>query len=258
MPETITSLQNARVKLVSQLQSKARVRRTERKIVLEGMRLIRDAVEQKHRPEFLFYEPKTVDWNFLAQLQNQNITLIEVNDEVMKHVSETQSPQGIIGVFPIPQPKLPKSPQRVLVLDAITEPGNMGTILRTAGAAGVQVVILAQGCVDPYNTKVLRGGMGAHFRVPILEASWSEIRGYCDGLPVYLAAGDGEVSYTAVDWTQAWTLVIGNEAHGVGEKSGTLDGTRIAIPMASNTESLNAAVATGVILFEAQRQRNKA
>ena len=257
MPETITSLQNNRVKLITQLQSKPRVRRTERKIVLEGMRLIRDAVDQKHRPEFLFYEPKTIDWNFLAQLQNQNMPLIEVTDEIMKHVSDTQAPQGIIGVFPIPQPKLPKSPQRVLVLDAITEPGNMGTILRTAGAAGVEVVILAQGCVDPYNPKVLRGGMGAHFRIPILEAGWSEIRGYCDGLNIYLAAGDGQVTYTDVDWTQAWALVIGNEAHGVGEKSGSLDGTRVAIPMASETESLNAAVATGVILFEAQRQRSR-
>jgi TrmH family RNA methyltransferase len=256
MTESIKSLQNNRVKLVSQLQSKGRVRRKERKIVLEGTRLISDAVEQKLRPEFLFYEPQNVDWNFLAQLQNKNMPLIEVNDEVMKHVSDTQSPQGIIGVFPIPQPQLPKSPQRVLILDAISEPGNMGTIFRTAGAAGVQVVILAQGCVDPYNPKVLRGGMGAHFRIPIIEAGWSEIRGYVDGLKIFLAAGDGEVSYNDVDWKTTWALVIGNEAHGVGEKSGSLHGTRIAIPMASNTESLNAAVATGIILFEAQRQRN--
>ena len=255
MPESITSLQNSRVKLVHQLQNKPRIRRTERKIVLEGTRLIRDAVEQKHRPEFLFYDPKHVDWNFIAQLQNQNIALIEVTDEIMQHVSDTQAPQGIIGVFPIPQPKLLKSAQRVLILDAIREPGNMGTILRTAGAAGVQVVILAGDCVDPYNPKVLRGGMGAHFRIPIIEASWSEIRGYCEELNVYLAAGDGTINYTDVDWNQAWALVIGNEARGV---TSSLEGTRIAIPMASATESLNAAVASGVILFEAQRQRNQA
>src|SRR5262245_12343790 len=112
MPESITSLQNNRVKLVHQLQNKPRVRRTERKIVLEGMRLIRDAIEQKHRPEFLFYEPKHIDWDFIAQLQNKNMALIEVTDEIMQHVTDTQAPQGIIGVFPIPQPKLPKSPQR--------------------------------------------------------------------------------------------------------------------------------------------------
>jgi TrmH family RNA methyltransferase len=254
MTESITSLQNARVKLVHQLQNKARIRRTERKIVLEGMRLISDALSQKQRPEFVFYVAKHVDWNFISQLQNQNITLIEVSDEVMQHVTDTQAPQGVIGVFPIPQPKLPKTPQRVLILDAIREPGNMGTILRTAGAAGVQVVILAGDCVDIYNPKVLRGGMGAHFRIPIIEATRSEIRGYCEELNVYLAAGDGQVSYTNVDWTKAWALVIGNEAHGVGA---SVEGTRIAIPMAADTESLNAAVASGIILFEAQRQRNQ-
>ena len=252
MTESITSLQNNRVKLVHQLQNKPRVRRTERKIVLEGTRLVRDAVEQKHRPEFLFYDPKHVDWNFVAQLQNKNMPLIEVTDEIMQHVSDTQAPQGIIGVFPIPQPKLPKSAQRVLILDAIREPGNMGTILRTAAAADVQVVILAGECVDPYNPKVLRGGMGAHFRIPIIEATRSEIRGYTEELNVYLAAGDGQVSYTDVDWNKAWALVIGNEAHGVNS---SLEGTRISIPMVADTESLNAAVATGVILFEAQRQR---
>lgn len=255
MTEAITSLQNNRVKLVSLLQSKARVRRKERKIVLEGTRLIGDAVAQKQRPEFVFYEPQSVDWNFIAQLQNKNMTLIEVNEDVMKHVSDTQSPQGIIGVFPIPQPKIPKSAERVLILDTITEPGNMGTILRTAGAAGIQVVILTPGSVDPYNPKVLRGGMGAHFRIPILEADWSAIRGYCDDLTVYLAAGTGDVTYSDADWSQAWALVIGNEAHGVSDNASSLNGTPVSIPMASNTESLNAAVAAGVILFEAQRQR---
>ncbi|MDQ7028198.1 MAG: RNA methyltransferase [Anaerolineae bacterium] len=255
MTEAIASLQNNRVKLVSLLQSKARIRRKERKIVLEGMRLIGDAVAQKQRPEFLFYEPQSVDWNFIAKLQNKNMLLIEVTDNVMKHVSDTQSPQGIIGVFPIPQPKIPKSAERVLILDAISEPGNMGTILRTAGAAGIQVVILTQGCVDPYNPKVLRGGMGAHFRIPILEADWSAIRGYCDDLTVYFATGTGDLAYTDANWSQAWALVVGNEAHGVSDNANSLEGVTISIPMASNTESLNAAVATGVILFEAQRQR---
>jgi TrmH family RNA methyltransferase len=254
MSEAISSLQNNRVKLVYQLQNKARIRRSERKIVLEGTRLVVDALSQNHRPSFIFYEPSKVDYELIAQIQNTRATLYEVTAEIMQHVSDTQNPQGILAVFPIPEPILPKQPKRILILDAIREPGNMGTILRTAGAAAVQLVILAPNCVDPYNSKVLRSGMGAHFRVPIIEASWQEIRAYCAEIQAYLAAGDGDKNYSEVDWTESWALVIGNEAHGVGEKAESIQGERISIPMATSTESINAAVATGVILFEAQRQ----
>jgi TrmH family RNA methyltransferase len=131
----------------------------------------------------------------------------------------------------------------------------MGTILRTAAASGVQVVLLAPGCVDPYNPKVLRAGMGAHFRVALIEANWHEIKVYCNDTRIYIAAGDAATSYSAVDWTQPWSLLIGNEAHGAGSNSATLQGERISIPMERATESINAAVATSVIVFEAQRQR---
>lgn len=256
MPERITSLQNERVKLTRQLQEKARLRRSERKIVLEGTRLVGDALAMKQKPMFAFYEPNTVDYGLLARLQDANTTLFEVSHEVLQHISDTEKPQGMVAVFHLPQPALPQVPQRVLILDAVREPGNMGTILRTAGAAGVQVVILAPDCVDPYNPKVLRSGMGAHFRVPIIEASWKDIRQYCTDLKRYLAAGDGKLSYADVNWKEAWALVIGNEAHGVGDEAASFQAERVSIPMA-NAESLNAAVATGVILFEAQRQRLK-
>lgn len=253
MVEIITSTQNQHVKLANQLQSKARVRRKEGKIVLEGTRLIGDALEQSIIPEFVLYEPGQVDYDLLSRLQNTKTTLYEVTDNIIQHVSDTRSPQGIVAVFRLPKPELPDNPVRVLILDAIREPGNMGTILRTAGAAGVEVVILAPGCVDPYNPKVLRSGMGAHFRVPVVEADWANIRGYCEDLNRYLATGEAEQSYTDVDWTKSWALVIGNEAHGVNDNIGNF-GEGVSIPMA-NAESLNAAVATGILLFEAQRQR---
>ena len=254
MVESITSVQNQHVKLANQLQSRARARRKENKIVLEGTRLIGDALAQGHTPEYVLYDPSRVDYELVAMLQSSKATLYEVTDEIIQNVSDTRNPQGIAAVFRLPQPALPDNPQRVLILDAIQEPGNMGTILRTAGAAGVEVVILAPHCVDPYNPKVLRSGMGAHFRVPVIEADWNNIRGYCDDLQRYLATGTGTLSYTDVDWTSAWALVIGNEAHGAGEKASNFTGEAVAIPMA-NAESLNAAIATGVILFEAQRQR---
>lgn len=254
MVEAITSLQNQWVKLASQLQKKAGIRRAEGKIVLEGARLIGDALAQSFVPEYVLYESGKVDYDLLAKLQNTKAIIYEVSDGIIKHVSDTQNSQGIAGVFRLPKPRLPDNPKRVLILDAIREPGNMGTILRSAGAAGVGVVILAPGCVDPYNPKVLRGGMGAHFRVPVIEADWANIRGYCDDLNKYLATGNAELSYSDVDWTEDWALVIGNEAHGIGDNASDFTGQRVSIPMA-NAESLNAAVATGVLLFEAQRQR---
>lgn len=255
MVEQITSLQNQWVKLASQLQKKAGVRRKEGKAVLEGSRLIGDALEQSFVPDYVLYEPGKVDYDLLSKLQNTKTKVYEVTDDIIKHVSDTQNSQGIAGVFRLPKPKLPENPQRVLILDAIREPGNMGTILRSAGAAGVEVIILATGCVDPYNPKVLRGGMGAHFRLPIAEADWANIRAYCGDLNSYVATGSADLSYTDVDWTEAWALVIGNEAHGIGDNASNFAGQGVSIPMA-NAESLNAAVATGVLLFEAQRQRH--
>ena len=253
MVEPITSLQNAKVKLAHSLQNRARSRRKERKIVLEGTRLVGDAFEQGHHADFYFYESASVDYELFAKLQNGSAPLIPVNDEIMKHVSDTQTPQGIIGVYPLPTPSLRPHPSRVLILDGVSEPGNMGTILRSAGASGVEVVILAPKCVDPYNPKVLRAGMGAHFRIPLIEATWQEIRAYCEDMNLYAAAGDGDVVYSDVDWTARWALIIGNEAHGIGDTAEDL-AQRIRIPMAQASESINAAVATGVILFEAQRQ----
>src|SRR5262249_33514926 len=151
-------------------------------------------------------------------------------------------------------PSIPRSPQHVLVLDAISDPGNLGTILRTAAAAGVDLVLLAPGCVDPYNDKALRGGMGAHFRVPVLAQSWEKIAEICTNLTVFLGESYGNLTYDDADWAHGWALIIGSEAHGASEAASGLAQQRISIPMAAETESLNAASAAAVILFEAARQ----
>ncbi|MCU0511218.1 MAG: RNA methyltransferase [Anaerolineae bacterium] len=253
MNDVITSLQNTRVKLAAALQKSARARRQERKIPLEGARLIRDALLCGHVPDFVLYDLQTADYELVAALQATRAVLMPAAPDVIKHASETQQPQGMIAVFPLPMPRMPRQPGRILILDAVREPGNMGTLLRTAAAAGVEVVLLAPECVDPYNPKVLRAGMGAHFRLPLVEAAWTEIATYCEAVTVYLAAGDAEQPYSAVDWRSPHALIIGNEAHGA-RPAARLNATRIAIPMAAGTESLNAAMAATVILFEAQRQ----
>jgi RNA methyltransferase, TrmH family len=251
----ITSLQNDKVKLANALQTHARSRRKERKIALEGPRLVRDALERGYKPDFVLYTPETADAELVALLEKHSANPTPVTDEVMRHVSDTQQPQGIVGVFPLPYPALPKTPHRVLILDVVRDPGNLGTILRTAAAAGTQVVLLSPGCTDPYNPKVLRGGMGAHFRVPVIEAKWDEIANYCEPLNVYIADSHSDKPYSEVDWSADWALIIGSEAHGTSSDAAAMSQTRIFIPMAAQTESLNAAVAAGVILFEAHRQR---
>lgn len=254
MSDVLTSLQNERVKLVYGLQTRPRTRRKERKLALEGQRLIADALARGQRLEFVFYTPEKADYELIAHLQEAKVKLIPVSEAVMQYVSDTQQPQGMIAVTPIPIPPLPKQARRVLILDGIREPGNMGTILRTAGASGVEVVMLSPDCVDPYNPKALRAGMGAHFRVPIIEAKWFEIAQYTEAMPVYVAQGGAPTRYSDVSYKEAWALVIGNEAHGANNATRLGEVTPVSIPMASDTESLNAAMACAVILFEAQRQ----
>ncbi len=252
----ITSLGNERVKLARALQSQAKTRRKEQKIALEGVRLIRDAVERGgYVPVFILYDPDVVDASEFLRYTDQ---VFEATPEIIRYVTETEQPQGIVAVLPMPASKLPASPRRVLILDAIRDPGNEGTILRTAAAAGVDAVLLSPGCVDLYNNKVLRGGMGAHFRLTIAARSWAEIDDYCRDLTVYLADMDGDRSYDAVDWTQPHALIIGGEAHGASADAESLAAQRVFIPMAAEAESLNAAIAAGVLLFEAARQNRSA
>ncbi|MBK9124115.1 MAG: RNA methyltransferase [Chloroflexi bacterium] len=252
--DIITSLQNERVKLTRGLQERPRTRRKHMRIAVEGARLVRDAWERGSRPDFVLYTPGDSDEALVAKMTKARVTTLAVSAEVMQHVSDTQSPQGIIGVFPLPMPPLPKHPRHVLICDALGDPGNLGGLLRSAAAAGADLAILAPGCADPYNPKALRAGMGAHFRLPVVEATWVEIAGYCEPLTLYAADAEGEAAYDAVDWLKPWGLIVGSEAHGLSADAANLAAKQIAIPMSAATESLNAMVAASIILFEAARQ----
>lgn len=250
----ITSLHNEKVRLARALQTAAKARRKERRIVLEGARLVLDACSGGHRPDFVLVG-EGADAEALARLRALDIEPLPVSAEVLRYVSDTQQPQGIVAVFPMPDAALPPDPAHVLILDAIRDPGNLGTILRTAAAAGVDAALLSPTCADPYNPKALRGGMGAHFRLPLAVQSWAQIGAYCQHLLIYVADGAGELLYDAADWRGRWGLIIGSEAHGAGDEARRLAAARVRIPLAAGSESLNAAVAAGVILFEARRVR---
>jgi RNA methyltransferase, TrmH family len=141
-----------------------------------------------------------------------------------------------------------------LILDAVRDPGNVGTILRSARAAGVDAVFCAHGTADPYNDKVVRAGMGAHFAVPLRVASWEMIADALHGISrVYLADARGEVVYTRADWSHPVALIVGGEAEGASDAAKKIATARVSIPMRGGAESLNAAMAATVLLFQAAR-----
>jgi TrmH family RNA methyltransferase len=153
---------------------------------------------------------------------------------------------------------LPKSCTLTLVLDGVRDPGNAGTLLRSAEAAGVELAIFGPGSVDPFNDKVLRAGMGAHFRLPLrICTNWAQVHQLLAGdAQCFLADTEGAIAYDQVDWQQPAVLVVGAEATGGSDEMRAASLT-IMIPMAGKTESLNAGVAGSIILFEAARQRRK-
>jgi TrmH family RNA methyltransferase len=155
----------------------------------------------------------------------------------------------------VPFMHLNPRPGLFLILDAVRDPGNLGTILRSGEAAGVGQVLLAPGTVDLYNPKVVRGAMGAHFRLPVFSHDWPDISKQTSGRAVWLAHAAGDTTYDAVDWTQPSALIVGGEASGAGQEAAQIATGRVSIPMTGGAESLNAAMAATVILFEAARQR---
>jgi TrmH family RNA methyltransferase len=255
----ITSLKNDKVRYVRALQGRRRVRQRERRFVFEGVRLIEEAVHAGVPPAYVFYtesiEADERGGRLLETLCRMNVPCYTVNEPVMAACSDTETPQGILAVLPIANLSRPEHPTLTLVLDRVRDPGNLGTILRAALAAGVDQVLLMPGTVDASNPKVMRAAMGAHLHLPVVTLGWEAIAEMLAGGDVWLAAAGGETLYTAVDWTRPAALIVGGEASGAGERAGGLAWGRVSIPMAAGVESLNTAMAAAVILFEVVRQR---
>jgi TrmH family RNA methyltransferase len=255
----ISSLKNDRVRYVRALQSRRRVRQREQRLVFEGIRLVEEAVRAGVPPAYVFYtEPVGAGergGRLLEALRQMDVPCYAVSEPVMAACSDTETPQGILAVLPIPNLPRPEYPTLTLILDRVRDPGNLGTILRTALAAGVEQVLLVPGTVDASNPKVVRSAMGAHLRLPLAALRWEVIAEVVTGCDVWLAATGGETPYTAVDWTRPVALIVGGEATGAGKRARALAQGRVSIPMAAGVESLNTAVATALILFEVVRQR---
>jgi TrmH family RNA methyltransferase len=230
---------------------------------VEGVRLLEEALAAGRQPQWVIYTPGLAPrGQAIVESFLQRGTPVEpVSPQVFKAAGDTRTPQGILAVLPVQPLPLPPTPDFILILDALRDPGNLGTILRTAAAAGVQAVLLSPGSVDPYAPKVVRSAMGAHFRLPVHEQTWPEIgetlgaRPGTDRLCLYLADAAGGVCYTSADFRRPLALILGGEAAGAGQEARVLAAERVTIPMPGKTESLNAAAAAAVLLFEVIRQR---
>jgi TrmH family RNA methyltransferase len=187
---------------------------------------------------------------------SRGVDVEEISSSLIKSLSETESPQGILAVLELANLPIPDSPNFILIPDQIRDPGNLGTLLRTAAAAGVQAMILPPETTDAFAPKVVRSAMGAHFRLPVHSLTWDEIKRFCGiaNLQVYLADMEGQ-SCWETDLRQPVALIIGGEADGASEFAKQMANQKISVPMSGMMESLNAGVAGSVLMFEVIRQR---
>jgi TrmH family RNA methyltransferase len=254
-------------------------REQQRAFLVEGPHLLEAAFAVGVTPSLIVYSPNDLERTpqgrkLLGQIQAAEAAGAQVYEAApvaIERAADTRTPQGVVAAVAVADvaPNKVRARRRgrmrpmMVLLDAISDPGNLGTILRSALAADADEVALGPGCADPFNPKVLRAGAGAHFRLPVRElASWGEARELLHGAPaarqVLVAESEGRVAYTDCDLTLRTGLIIGNEAHGISPEAAKLATQHISIPMYNHVESLNAAVAASVLLFEAVRQRRAA
>ena len=194
----------------------------------------------------------------LAQFGHRDLSVEEVDATTFASAADTDSPQGILAIAKIPDRSLPDLPRedtlRLLVLDAIQDPGNVGTILRTAAALGATATFSLPGTVDLWNAKVVRSGMGAHFHHPCLSGTWDDLDAFRRERSVSLWAADASGDpIGGLDRPARLAVVVGNEGSGLSSMARQRAERMVALPIAESTESLNVAVATGILLYELRR-----
>jgi TrmH family RNA methyltransferase len=259
-PESITSRKNPRIQQIKKLLSSAAFRQAEGVFIIEGVRLVEEAFASGWvlRDALVSTRLNPRGRDLFDKAVSTACNRYEVSDEVMAEISDTETPQGIVAVVELRKLPLPQKLDFVLVLDAIRDPGNVGTILRTACAAGVNAVLIAPETADPFSPKVLRAGMGAQLMLPVWVCDWQALsllikEKAC--LRVLLAdTGDG-VAFWKAPLNEAVALIVSNEASGPSLAARNLADGVITIPMPGNIESLNAAIAASLLVYEVLRQR---
>lgn len=250
---------NQKEKYVLQLQKKARQRKKDKVFIVEGMKMFQELPKERLLQTF-------VSESFLRSHESllQGISYEIVKDAVFADLSDTKTPQGILAIARQYEYKMEdlwqKKEPLLLVLDTIQDPGNLGTMFRAGEAAGISGVLMNQETVDIYNPKVIRSTMGSLYRVPFyysnqLSEDIKKVK--AQGIRLYAAHLKGSLSYDRSDYKGGAGFMIGNESRGLCKELGDMADSYIKIPMCGQVESLNAAIAASVLLFEAARQRRK-
>lgn len=252
MIQKITSLQNPLVKKTAELKNK-KARQKQHAFFLEGKRAIEEALTSGWCLEALF---------FTSEYKTDNLTGTEgqvpcylVDEYIMEKMSATEHPQSIGAVVHQRQSSLTELLNKegiILILDGVMDPGNLGTIIRTADAAGAMGVIVLDASVDLFNPKVIRSTMGSIFHLPVITDITNEaLKTFCqrEKIPLWATCLEGAEDYHAAQWPKKLALVMGNEARGVSEQVLSLSDKRLYIPMPGKAESLNVAIAAGILLF---------
>lgn len=257
----ITSPDNRYIRLYRSL-SRHKARREQGLLPLEGFRLVEEAaiLGQSIEVVLLRENKDQLILPFLSALPAPPPVYF-VEGALFARIANTDSPQGILAVARRPRWEVHdlfrQEPALLLIVDRLQDPGNLGTVIRSAAASGAGGVALLPGTVDATSPKALRAAMGAYFRLPVVQAGIAElstmVRSY--GVKLLAASGDATTSYDQVDWRQPLAVAIGNEGAGVSSAVLSAADGAVAVPMARGVESLNAAIAMSVIFFEAARQR---
>lgn len=256
----ITSTGNTRIKSVSVLVKKPKARREQKLFIVEGPKMFAELPKERLQEAY-------VSESFLKQQGGRAEKLLAgcryetVSDDVMRYLSDTQTPQGILAVaeqYSYTLSDVMAKPSHLVILETLQDPGNLGTILRAGEGAGITGIVMNEETADIYNPKVIRATMGSIYRVPFvyvkdLKGALSELKNA--GVCLYAAHLKGTKSYEEADYTADTGFLIGNEANGLTDETAKLADCYIRIPMAGKVESLNAAIAASVLMFEAARQR---
>ena len=261
----IESKGNKILKNVVSLKNK-KTRDTQDEFVIEGMNLVREATENKGKILYIIASRSFLNheknYDILEENLNQGIPVYSLSDSLFEYISDTKTPQGLLAVVKKPEFNftsiLEKAGSNLLVLDRIQDPGNLGTMLRTADASGIDGIVLLKGSADVFQPKVVRAAAGSLFRVPTMQIESDELAIRLlkrHGKKIIATAPLQAKYYYEVRMIEDIALIIGNEANGISSLFYEKADEIIKIPMVGNTESLNAAIASSIIMYEMLRQR---
>lgn len=247
MIKEITSTENKIYKQTKKLLNRSERNKT-KMFIAEGQRIVEDAVKA-NIVEYIF-----VSENFDGEKYDYPTYI--VSNKMFAALSDTETTQGIIAVCRMTDYNMEEiCCDTLLVCDGVSDPGNLGTLIRTAECSGVGGVILLKGTVDPYSPKVVRSTMGSIFRMPVYFAQIGDLTEYISGYSIVATVLDGSMDLYDIKFPEKTAVVVGNEAHGVSAEVAAMANIRTLIPMCGNSESLNASVAGSVVMYEIFRQK---